>query len=138
MPEYGYHGLHYHGFIQLKVRPNLQQYDTEWKWMKSALSQTFTILESYLSNSGKTDVKFYQRSYAKEDDVRRIIYSLKEYGTGASRYDQDPMANRFSQTIVTWIDWEDTAHTPLTKRTTKKVNSYRLPKDMSSLKEFLI
>ena len=35
-----------------------------------------------------------------------MLYSMKEFGRGASHYDQEPSQDRFSHTIVSWTDWK--------------------------------
>ena len=106
-PEYAKRGLHYHGFIQLNTNPNLRtSYPSEWWWLDAALRDTTRKMEHLLSNGGAIHYKHYERGWRTKDQLQMILYSMKEYGKGASHYDQDPAQDRFSHTIVSWVDWK--------------------------------
>lgn len=106
-PEYAGRGLHYHGFIQLNVRPNLgKSYDTEWWWMEAALRNTMEKMEGRLSEGGPITAKHYEKGWRTKENLKMILYSMKEYGKGASHFDQDPSQDRFSYTVLSWSDWK--------------------------------
>ena len=100
-PELGGRGLHYHGFIKFNVRPNNQNsYFREWHWLDSALKNTLPKLEHLLSNESRIGFKHYDRRWSSLDQLKAIIYSLKEYGKDPNRFD------RFAYTIVSALDWK--------------------------------
>ena len=106
-PEYATRGLHYHGFMQINTRPNLgRSYQTEWEWLGSALRNQTEKLNVMLSNNGVIHFKHYDRGWRTKDRLQMILYSMKEYGKGASDFDQDPTQDRFSHTIISWTDWK--------------------------------
>ena len=111
IPEIGNRGLHYHSFLNLVVHPNLgQSYEDEWKWVQVALKQTLDKLNPYLSNLGHGEqigFRIYNRSLRTEDNLKMILYSMKEYG----RKDFD----RFAYTIISNMDWKPT---PIFRRKT--------------------
>ena len=107
LPELKGRGLHYHGFIKLNVKPELGgSYNDEWSWLRYAFSQNISGLQRYLTNGGKIDFRLYNRTYRNEEDVKMIVYSLKEFGKGASHTDQSPVFDRFAHTIVSRNDWK--------------------------------
>ena len=73
--------------------------------MKSALNNTIPKLEVFLTDGGPIEYKHYDRRWSSLDDLKAILYSLKEYGSGASHFDQDPTFDRFAYTIVSRDDW---------------------------------
>ena len=118
-PEYAGRGLHYHGFIQLNTKPNLSaSYKTEWWWMESALRNTVESMEGLLTDGGPITFKHYDRGHRQTDNLKMILYSMKEYGKGASHFDQDPSQDRFSYTVLSWADWK---MTPIHRRSKNKI-----------------
>jgi len=106
-PEYAHRGLHYHGFIKINTHPNLgKSYPTEWWWLDSALKNQTEKMSVMLSNGCTIHFKHYEKGWRTKDRLQMILYSMKEYGKGASHYDQDPVQDRFSHTIVSWTDWK--------------------------------
>ena len=102
-PEIGSQGLHYHGFLKLNSKPNItgKGYSNEWDWMRSALRQNLDKLSpsiTTLRGNEKLDFKLYNRSYRNLDNVKMIIYSMKQYG----KNDFD----RFNSTIISPDDWK--------------------------------
>jgi hypothetical protein len=59
-----------------------------------------------LSNGGKVELKLYNRNFRNLDDVKMILYSMKEFGKGASHLDQSPTFDRFAHTIFSKLDWK--------------------------------
>ena len=105
LPELGGRGLHYHGFIKMNVRPTVGTYQNEWKWMRAGFSQNIDELQNHLS-SGVIDFDLRSRSIRQLDNAKMIVYSMKEFGKGASDYDQSPDFDRFANTIVSHTDWK--------------------------------
>ena len=100
-PELSGRGLHYHGFIKFNVRPNIQNaYYKEWHWLKSALENTLPKLEHLLSNNSRIMFKHFDRGWNSLDELKSIIYSLKEYGKDPNGFD------RFAHTIISHNDWK--------------------------------
>ncbi len=105
-PELQDRGLHYHGFIKLNVHPKIGAgYEDEWNWVRYALNQNLQGLKHLLSTQ-EADFKLYNRSHRNQDNLKMILYSLKEFGRGASHTDQDPTFDRFAHTIVSYTDWK--------------------------------
>ena len=128
IPEIGSQGLHYHSFLNLKVKPYLQpnqnlkpydnparykykSYENEWDWIRVALKQTLPKLESKLSTlqyNQRIGFRIFERTLRTTEDLRQIVYSLKQY----RRNDLD----RFLYTIISKLDWKAT---PIQKRKDK-------------------
>ena len=105
-PELKGRGLHYHGFLKFNVKPTVTSYKDEWNWVRCAIDQNLSKLQSRLSNGGKVEFKLYNRTFRNLDDVKMILYSMKEFGKGASHLDQSPTFDRFAHTIVSKLDWK--------------------------------
>lgn len=105
-PELKGRGLHYHGFLKFNVRPTVTSYNDEWSWLRSTLDQNIKGLQNRLSNEGKIEFKLYNRTLRNLDDLKMILYSMKEFGKGASHTDQSPTFDRFAHTIVSKLDWK--------------------------------
>ena len=100
-PELGGRGLHYHGFLKFNVFPTLGHgYFNNWKWLKSALEDTIPLFNNKLTEGGPIDFKHYERSLSPRDSLRKILYSLKEYGSEKGKFD------RFNYTIISHDDWK--------------------------------
>lgn len=121
-PEYKGRGLHYHGFIQLNTKPFLGAgYRSEWHWMDAAFRN---ILEgkgfsSRLSNGGPVTYSHFDKGWRTKDMLKMILYSMKEYGKGASHTDQDPSQDRFAYTVISWTDWKIS---PIQRRSRNRKN----------------
>jgi len=104
IPELGGgRGLHYHGFIKFNVKPNTQNsYHKDWHWLKSALENTVPKLNYLLQNGGPIGFKHYDRKFRSLDELKQILYSMKEYGQ------QDSSFDRFAHTIISAIHWKPT------------------------------
>jgi len=126
-PEYAGRGLHYHGFIQLNTKPNLgESYPTKWWWMDMALRNTLEKMEGLLSTGGPITYKHYDRGWRTNENLKMILYSMKEYGKGASHFDQEPSQDRFSYTVVSWVDWKVG---PIYRRSRNKITDLPLRPD---------
>ncbi len=106
IPELQDRGLHYHGFIKLNINPNIISYEDEWSWMVSAFKQNLDKFNSWITTLEKgrslsKGFRIYQRSRRRIDDLKEILYSLKEYST-LDGFD------RFLYTIISHIDWKPT------------------------------
>ena len=100
-------GLHYHGFIKLNVKPNLgRSYENEWLWMFAAFKNTFKSLNKFLTNQGRIGFRIYERGFRTEDRLKMIFYSMKELGYSTDKFDLDPKFDRFSNTIISALDWK--------------------------------
>ena len=102
-PEVGSQGLHYHGFIRLGLNPTLRDgYKSEWDWMRTAFDQTLSKMNGMISTLDgrklERGFKLVGRSVRGLDNLKMIIYSMKEYG----REDFD----RFNYTIFSTPDWK--------------------------------
>ncbi len=106
LPELKGRGLHYHGFIKLNVRPELGSYNDEWSWLRQAFKDNIQVLQKTLTHGGKMDFRLYNRTKRYLEDIATIVYSMKEFGKGASHTDQSPVFDRFAHTIVSRNDWK--------------------------------
>jgi len=106
-PELGGRGLHYHGFLKFNVHPSLSDsYYREWHWLKSALEDTLPKLERFLTNGGPIGFRHFDRRWSSLDELKQILYSMKEFCQGSSHGDQDPTFDRFAHTIISHLDWK--------------------------------
>lgn len=64
-----------------------------------------TRLQCSITKTGGAEGNRNDRRWSSLDSLKAIIYSLKEYGSGASHFDQDPTFDRFAYTIVSRDDW---------------------------------
>ena len=106
-PELGGRGLHYHGFIKLNLRPNLgHSYETEWWWMKTAFDNTIGKLDHYLPND-KIGYKIYDRSRRYLDNLKMVIYSMKEFCDLPNEFSRNRF-DRIAHTIISRDCWKPT------------------------------
>ena len=128
LPEYGDGGhLHYNCFLQMKIRPEVKTYKSEWHAMMATLKNIFTKLEKGLS-SGSIDFSLAERRY-KIDVIRQAIYSTKEMRQDfIDQQEKDTFANM----IMSWKDWKVV---PITKRSPKKHK--KLTKPEATLEKYL-
>jgi len=113
-PELGGRGLHYHGFIKLNVRPNFKttSYEDELEWMRTAFTETLDKMNpliSTLTGGEKIDFRIYPRSERRLDNLKMVLYTLKEQVRGENREGFD----RVSNIIVSRDDWKPS---PISKR----------------------
>lgn len=112
-PELSGRGLHYHGFIKLNVRPNLQSsYEDEWQWMRTAFKDTLDKMNpliSTLKKGEKIDFRIYPRSSDNLENLKMVLYTLKEQVRG----EQKDTFDRVSNIIVSRDDWKPS---PISKR----------------------
>ena len=103
-PEIARHGLHYHGFLKLNTFPNIMKgYENTWEWLNTAFYQTLSNMNDMISTLGNNErleryFALYKRSFRKNDNLKMIVYSMKQYG----KNDFD----RFNHTIISHMDWK--------------------------------
>ena len=109
IPEVDKNGLHYHSFLNLKVKPTIGRgYENEWDWCRVAIKQTLSKLQSKITTLrkyDKIDFRIYNRTIRNEENIKMVIYSLKQY----RKNDFD----RFLYTIISHLDWKPT---PISQR----------------------
>ena len=100
-------GLHYHGFIQLKVRPNFtNSYESEWAWMRTALDNNITKINKdypYL------DMGFHivERAHRRVKDAAVVFYTLKDLAKNSYKTLGLPF-DPFAHLIISEVDWKPT------------------------------
>ena len=103
----GGRGLHYHGFIKLNMNPNLgTSYETEWYWMKAAFRDTLRKLNKYVTNGNPLDFRIYERSCRWNDNLKMILYSLKEFCEGTTHTELNNEFDRIAYTIISKDCWK--------------------------------
>jgi len=101
-------GLHYHGFINLKVHPNLANgYENEWSWMRTALENTIKRINKdypYL------DCGFHivERAHPKVVDAAVVFYTLKDLAKCSYKNLGLPF-DPFAHMIISDLDWKPTS-----------------------------
>lgn len=107
-PELKGRGLHYHGFIKLNMNPFFKKktYENEWSWMRTAFDNTLKDLNMYLSTGGFIEFRLFERKWRNKDDLKMIIYSMKEFCEGTSHYELNTDFDRVAYTIISRDCWK--------------------------------
>ena len=128
LPELGSGGhLHYNCFLQLKIRPEVKTYKSEWHAVDATFKNIFKKLRQGLSK-GSVHYSLTERRY-KIDDLRQAIYSTKEMRYG---FIQQGMQDHFANLIMSWKHW---VTQPINRRSPKKYTKPTKPE--ATLEEFL-
>ena len=109
-PELKGRGLHYHGFIKLNTKPFFKEktYENEWSWMRTAFNDTLKDLNMYLSTGGFMEFRLFERKWRWKDDLKMIIYSMKEFCEGTTHYELNNDFDRIAYTIISRDCWKPT------------------------------
>ena len=102
LPEIGSLGLHYHGFINLKLKPNIGNgYSNVYKWLDYAIEQNLNKLQhkcTSLQPHENLSFKLCGRTNRSIDNLKMILYSMKEFNKSG--------IDRFGYTILSNMDWK--------------------------------
>lgn len=116
IPEYGSEKhLHFNVFMELRVRPDVKTYQSEWDAMRVSLRNIFRKL-----SGDKYGHEIHFELYERErriDALKQAVYSTKEMRFS---FIKDNMKDNFANTMLSWKDW---AVAPINKRSPKKYKS---------------
>ena len=131
-PEKGSGGnLHYNCFLELRTKPNVKTYETEWNAVRIALRNIFRKLQKGLTYRSDVDFRLYERG-RKIEDLRTAQYSTKEMRQQWMNDHGDE--DHFANTILSWVDW---GVIPITKRSPKKYSPLTIPR-VGALDQFMV
>jgi hypothetical protein len=101
LPELGSGGhLHFNCFLDLKIRPEVKTYKSEWHAVDATFKNIFKKLKKGLSK-GSINHQITERKYLI-NDLRQAIYSTKEMRYG---FINQGMQDHFANLILSWKDW---------------------------------